>query len=230
MKICEGWNCLMTVTDGDYCAECQHELANDEIRGERQEERNEIESDTPRTDEKERTEYDNQGNPYDEGVVDADFARQLERELAEALTAHVKVCEKHPMKLELDPFDVLANIRRAELDALVKATDAEMVQPSPGPRHLTEDDDVTTSPSTFVWRTIEPMHADTESPNQSATPDGVACGDLVRVRRVAGEEFHYWRDTHVEPFREAVYSRFERLEYLCDDGRWRPIPDVWVGK
>ena len=37
-------------------------------------------SDTPETDAEERSEYDNQGRPYDEGIVDADFARKLERE------------------------------------------------------------------------------------------------------------------------------------------------------
>jgi len=74
------------------------------------------------------------------------------------------------------------------------------------------------------------MHADPNSPNPSSNAPGVACGDLVRVRRVSGEAFAYWRDTNTHPYREAVYSRFERLEYLCDDGQWRPVPDVWVGK
>lgn len=74
----------MTATDGDYCAECQDELAKDEIHGERQAERNEIESDTPRTDDQ-SVMYHNDYTGARIEYVSAKFARQLERELAQVI-------------------------------------------------------------------------------------------------------------------------------------------------
>lgn len=48
---------------------------------------------------------------------------------------------------------------------------------------------------------------------------------IIGLRLAIGEEFIYRRDDG-----SPRYSRFERLEYQSEDGRWNKIPTVWIGR
>ena len=97
VQACLGVNCLSALPQNPfeagwregYCPECLDEFARDEIRAERQDARNEVKRPTPITDaETMRDEYDHVDTEFGpfapSETVSADFARALERQLAEA--------------------------------------------------------------------------------------------------------------------------------------------------
>lgn len=72
------------------------------------------------------------------------------------------------------------------------------------------------------------------NPAQNSAAHGgcpaVPCSPVVALRMALGREHNYWRDTSTAPFRERVYQQFARLEYQTADGKWHPVPQVWVGQ